>query len=56
MNSMNCMMLFGVVVFGGGLVYGWRITQSMSGVSYALQLHLWALHIHSISHVGTMLS
>jgi hypothetical protein len=35
-NSMNCIVIFGVGASGGGELCGWPTTHSMSGLSLAL--------------------
>ena len=55
-NSINCMVISGVGVSGGGWLYGWPMMHSMSGLSLALQWHLWVPHVHGSSHVGTVFS
>ncbi len=55
-NSMNCMVISGVGVSGGGWLYGWPRMHSMSGLSLALQWHLWESHVHGSSHGGTVFS
>ena len=41
---------------GGGSLYGRPLTQSMSGLSLALQWHLRFSHVHGSSHGGTVFS
>jgi hypothetical protein len=36
-NSINCIVIFGVGATGGGELYGWPMTHSMLGLS--LELH-----------------
>ena len=36
-NSINCMVTSSVGVYGGGWLYGWPMTHSMSGLSMAKQ-------------------
>lgn len=54
MDFMNCMITSGVGAFGGGWLYGWPMTHSMSSLNIALQWHLSVPHVHGNSHVGTM--
>ena len=49
-------MSFGVGVVGGERLYGWHMTQRMSGLNLALQWHLLAPQVHGSNHVGTMFS
>ena len=53
-NLMNCMVRSGVGVSGGGWLYGWPMMHSMSGLSLALQWHLWVSH--ESSHGGVVFS
>ena len=55
-NSMNCIVIVGVGAYGGGELYGWPIMHIMSGLSLALQWHLWVSHVHGSNHVGTVFS
>lgn len=45
-NSINCMVMFGLGDSGGGLLYGMPRIHSKSGLSRALQWHLCVLHVH----------
>jgi hypothetical protein len=55
-NSINCIFWFGVVLFGGGLVYGVPQIHSMSGFRRALHWHLVVVHVQGKSHSGIVLS
>ena len=55
-NSMNCIVIVGVGASGGGESYGWPKMHIMSGLSLALQWHLWVSHVHGSNHVGTVFS
>ena len=55
-NSMNCMVIFVVEVYGDGWLYGCPITHSIYGLNLVLQWHLWVPHVHGNSHVGTVFS
>ena len=50
-NSMNCMMCYGVGASSRGWLYGWPITHNMSGLNLTLQWHLWAPHVHGSTQV-----
>jgi hypothetical protein len=52
-NSINCVVIYGVGASGGGWLYGWP---RMCGLSLALWWHLWVPHVHGICHVGNVFS
>ena len=39
-----------------GWLQGWPMMHNMSSLNMALQWYLWASHVHTSSHVGTMFS
>ena len=51
-KSMNCMVRSGVRVYGGGWLYGWPMMHNMSGLSLALQWHLWVSHVPFVAMLG----
>ena len=53
-DSMNWIVISGVGASGGGELYGWSIMHNMSGLSLALQWHLWVPHVHGSNHGGTV--
>jgi hypothetical protein len=55
-NSMNCIVIYGVGDSGGGELYGWPKMHFMSGLNLALQWHLWVPHVHGSNHVGVVFS
>lgn len=51
-NSMNCIVRSGLMLFGGGSLYGSPRTHNISSLNLPLQWHLWVPHVQDRSHAG----
>ena len=55
-NSMYCIVIYGVGATGGGELYGCPMTHKISGLSRALQWQRGVSHVHGSNHAGTVFS